>query len=292
MPFAGYKDFDACVRANQDKDDPNAYCGSIQNQVEGSGKYEYKGRSVETSPDSEGTWNVKIDGQLQKDAWDSEVEADMYAKSVIDSGIATKEISSMEVANGSLDDWYNRQSPAKKAEADQSAMDMFRKKFLDLDDEDQHHTMRGLGNSKAYFSSKEETAEQFLERAAREYSDRQPLQTILQSAGNFDTFKTEALRQGYSEAEIEKYLNDINADSENEMFSPASKEVSGNAAVHDSNYDPEWDVNYESIGGGRFRISVNGQDLGEANSLFEAKSIVRDYMDDQSHKHGDPDTGK
>lgn len=35
-PFAGYKDFDACVAANQDKDDPQAYCGKIKHQVEDS----------------------------------------------------------------------------------------------------------------------------------------------------------------------------------------------------------------------------------------------------------------
>jgi hypothetical protein len=34
-PFAGYEDFDACVAANQDKDDPEAYCGKIKSQVEG-----------------------------------------------------------------------------------------------------------------------------------------------------------------------------------------------------------------------------------------------------------------
>lgn len=33
-PFAGYEDFDACVAANQDKDDPEAYCGKIKHQVE------------------------------------------------------------------------------------------------------------------------------------------------------------------------------------------------------------------------------------------------------------------
>jgi hypothetical protein len=34
-PFAGYEDFAACVAANQDKDDPEAYCGSIKHKVEG-----------------------------------------------------------------------------------------------------------------------------------------------------------------------------------------------------------------------------------------------------------------
>ena len=34
MPFAGYKDFADCVAKNQDKDDPDAYCGKIKHQVE------------------------------------------------------------------------------------------------------------------------------------------------------------------------------------------------------------------------------------------------------------------
>lgn len=33
-PFAGYDDFNACVRDNQDKRDPDAYCASIKRQVE------------------------------------------------------------------------------------------------------------------------------------------------------------------------------------------------------------------------------------------------------------------
>lgn len=33
MPFAGYEDFAACVADNQDKDDPEAYCGTIQARV-------------------------------------------------------------------------------------------------------------------------------------------------------------------------------------------------------------------------------------------------------------------
>jgi len=34
VPFAGYKDFADCVAKNQDKDDPQAYCGSIKHKVE------------------------------------------------------------------------------------------------------------------------------------------------------------------------------------------------------------------------------------------------------------------
>lgn len=33
MPFAGYQDFADCVRQNQDKDDPEAYCAFIERQA-------------------------------------------------------------------------------------------------------------------------------------------------------------------------------------------------------------------------------------------------------------------
>ena len=35
MPFAGYSDHADCVSQNRDKDDPDAYCGSIEHEVEG-----------------------------------------------------------------------------------------------------------------------------------------------------------------------------------------------------------------------------------------------------------------
>jgi len=34
MPFAGYEDFAECVRQNQDKGNPEAYCGAIKHKVE------------------------------------------------------------------------------------------------------------------------------------------------------------------------------------------------------------------------------------------------------------------
>jgi len=34
-PFAGYDDFEDCVQQNQDKEDPEAYCGEIQRKVKG-----------------------------------------------------------------------------------------------------------------------------------------------------------------------------------------------------------------------------------------------------------------
>ena len=36
LPFAGYKNFEDCVRKNQDKTNPEAYCGFIKHKVEGS----------------------------------------------------------------------------------------------------------------------------------------------------------------------------------------------------------------------------------------------------------------
>lgn len=50
-PFAGYDDFDACVRANSDKDDPEAYCGSIKHQVE-------EGRKKESARTTAATYEV------------------------------------------------------------------------------------------------------------------------------------------------------------------------------------------------------------------------------------------
>lgn len=38
MPFAGYANFDECVRKNQNKRDPKAYCASIKQKVEGKAK--------------------------------------------------------------------------------------------------------------------------------------------------------------------------------------------------------------------------------------------------------------
>jgi uncharacterized coiled-coil protein SlyX len=35
MPFGEYEDFDACTRANSDKDDPGAYCAAIKRRIEG-----------------------------------------------------------------------------------------------------------------------------------------------------------------------------------------------------------------------------------------------------------------
>jgi len=34
LPFAGYQDFQDCVKRNAEKDDPSAYCGTIQRAVE------------------------------------------------------------------------------------------------------------------------------------------------------------------------------------------------------------------------------------------------------------------
>ena len=35
MPFAGYKDFADCVKKNQSKGNPKAYCATIQQKAEG-----------------------------------------------------------------------------------------------------------------------------------------------------------------------------------------------------------------------------------------------------------------
>jgi len=46
MPFAGYKDFTACVKANSDKGDPHAYCATIMHQAEGSAVADFRGSKL------------------------------------------------------------------------------------------------------------------------------------------------------------------------------------------------------------------------------------------------------
>jgi hypothetical protein len=50
MPFAGYKDFDECVRKNSKKDNPKGYCAVIQRKVEGPRR---GGRMREAAADEE-----------------------------------------------------------------------------------------------------------------------------------------------------------------------------------------------------------------------------------------------
>lgn len=52
MPFAGYRDFDDCVAKNQDKADPEAYCGSIKHRAEGAIVSEF----VTGTQASDGDW--------------------------------------------------------------------------------------------------------------------------------------------------------------------------------------------------------------------------------------------
>lgn len=57
-PFAGYDDFAACVAANQDKDDPEAYCGKIKHQVEDSKKTGSRRQAASMLPQIQQTTDV------------------------------------------------------------------------------------------------------------------------------------------------------------------------------------------------------------------------------------------
>lgn len=61
-PFAGYKDFAACVAANSDKGDPNAYCGKIYHEVEGKSKN--VGPTLEATGHQDGKPEAYIDPQV------------------------------------------------------------------------------------------------------------------------------------------------------------------------------------------------------------------------------------
>ena len=60
-PFAGYENFDECVAQNHDKDNTEAYCGTIKYRVEKvNDKYIVKTRRYIKNP-SEAPWGVKVE---------------------------------------------------------------------------------------------------------------------------------------------------------------------------------------------------------------------------------------
>jgi len=76
VPFADYEDFDACVAANSDKDDPEAYCGAIKDQVEAS---EFEGERIHDTAEKyhvrpETAVNILAEAELHLDeddpCWD------------------------------------------------------------------------------------------------------------------------------------------------------------------------------------------------------------------------------
>lgn len=87
MPFGPYKDFDACVRANQDKGSPQGYCASIHKKVTGEWPGEVK----------------KMDPELLK-AWDEEY---------------------IQNAKGPMADWHYRKDPSGKIVFEPKKKDQF-----------------------------------------------------------------------------------------------------------------------------------------------------------------------
>lgn len=86
MPFAGYKNFAACVAANKDKKNPEAYCGSIMHAVEDKGVTPsieikpnikvygrtYENGKIEINPKKGDVVNTIIHEQLHNADWNME----------------------------------------------------------------------------------------------------------------------------------------------------------------------------------------------------------------------------
>jgi hypothetical protein len=62
MPFAGYADFADCVAKNQEKSNPEAYCGAIQKQAE-SKTVEMNGKKYKVVAENV---NVKIEANIKQ----------------------------------------------------------------------------------------------------------------------------------------------------------------------------------------------------------------------------------
>jgi len=79
LPFAGYKDFADCVRKNQDKGNPEAYCGAIKHQVEGtSSKFvvhylSYMGQVVVRGIPNQ-KWFLRIEEGDKVHSWKAETD--------------------------------------------------------------------------------------------------------------------------------------------------------------------------------------------------------------------------
>lgn len=72
MPFGPYKDFDACVRANQDKGSPQGYCASIHKKVTG----EWPGEVKKMDPELLKSWDQEfIQGAEQEEWWRPNLDA-------------------------------------------------------------------------------------------------------------------------------------------------------------------------------------------------------------------------
>jgi len=104
MPFAGYENFDACVRSNQDVDDAEAYCAAIKRKVEGSQALsDDETKALEESECEEGY--VAIDGECVPITEVDDVPPsalDMSAHRVLATKALSGPIKREELENGSV----------------------------------------------------------------------------------------------------------------------------------------------------------------------------------------------
>lgn len=66
MPFAGYRDFDDCVRKNRDKNDPEAYCATIMRQVEGDRGGESRSHRMFARRAAKADKGTHLEGKMRK----------------------------------------------------------------------------------------------------------------------------------------------------------------------------------------------------------------------------------
>ncbi len=137
-PFAGFKDFDACVAENQDKDNPAAFCGFLKDRVEKIEKeYEEKNKKSEKEENSDDKTLSKSDSTLNTDA---KVERSFINKEIHNSNMPEKDLKKVEevpqansepvqpedpavAMNSKLDQIISLLSGVQKAEEDKDEKD-------------------------------------------------------------------------------------------------------------------------------------------------------------------------
>lgn len=89
-PFAGFEDFAACERANQDKDDPAAFCAYLKERVEKIEK-EYKNEKTEESEKTENTDDKTLSKSVSTLNTDTKKDESFIKNKVLNKNMAEEE---------------------------------------------------------------------------------------------------------------------------------------------------------------------------------------------------------
>lgn len=126
-------------------------------------------------------------------------------------------------AHSQWDQRYNEADPEGQQILDNGAQRWFKKKFSDLDEEDQNLVVKNEGynhGDHVHYASKNiptlEMANTFIKE--REMAERRPLNEIMQKTQHHGEFMRQAEREGYTMSEIQNWLQENDKEWEKEIY--------------------------------------------------------------------------